>query len=182
MAYTFFKELSHNTCSLFFLRYCQHLLEAWLVTGVRADSLHPEYLVRANLVDTVTEVKTVCCHTPKPGTKLHNINSSKFSICRTSFWFSLTLSAWSTAMSRCLLSELPCTCENKNPFRHDLKNWQKPHENRQMTICWNICNSNMVIQITGKSKFLTNFLTFSDVPLSMPNIRCRSCYLQLIQV
>jgi hypothetical protein len=109
-------------------------------------------------------------------------NSSRFSICNTGFWFSLTLSAWSTALSFRLLSEPPRTCETKNPCTHNQKNWQKTHENRQMTICWNLCNSKMVIHITGKSKFLTNFLTFSDVPLSIPNIRCRSCYLQLIQV
>jgi len=53
---------------------------------------------------------------------------------------------------------------------------------RQMTICQNHCNSNMVTHTTRKSKFLTNVLTFSDVPLPIPNVRCRSCYPQLIQV
>ena len=47
--YTSFKELSHNTCSLF-LFYChQHLLEPLLVQGVISDSLHPEYLFQAIL-------------------------------------------------------------------------------------------------------------------------------------
>ena len=76
--HTLFKELSHNTRSLSLLHCHKHLLEALLVTGVNSDSLHPAYLVQANLVDTVTKVQTLCFQTPKPGTKVHNVTVQDF--------------------------------------------------------------------------------------------------------
>jgi len=73
--YTSFKELSHITCSLSLLHCHQHLLEAWLI---KLRFLASRIFGPSNLVDTVTEVKTLCFHTPKPGTKVHNVTVQDF--------------------------------------------------------------------------------------------------------